>query len=194
MRMEKFFMKYNESLSHMRYAYIVEGVTDEDRLKKLGCVFVIKTGGKYIRPDILKFIQEVSKVRPLVIVTDPDGPGKEIKARIEKIVGPCLSVEVNKRDAIKQGKVGIAQMSMDVLKEALRPFVHHDLCIDENFSLDDDDFYDLGLVGIGSKEKRMKLIEKYHIPYTSAKNVEDAMLMLSKNKNDILEVIENGGE
>ena len=177
--------------SDKRYAYIVEGVTDEDKLKKIGCVFVIKTGGKYIRPDIMEFIKEVAKVRPLVLLTDPDGPGRDIAKRIQDRVGSCLVVTAEKKDAIKNGKVGIAEMNMDNLKELLRPYVHHDLFVDENFSLEDDDFFDLGLVGPGSKEKRMKLVKKYHIPFTSAKNVEEAMLMLSKGIEDIKEVIDN---
>lgn len=178
----------------LRYAYIVEGATDEDKLKKLGCLFVIKTGGKYIRPDIMDFIYEVSKVRPLVLLTDPDGPGRDIADRIEKRVGSCIRAEVNKKDAIKKGKVGIAEMHMDDLKEVLRPYVHHDLFTDENLSLGEDDFYDLGLEGPGSKAKRMKLVERYHIPYTSSKNVEEALLMLCVSREQILEIIKDDRE
>ena len=36
-----------------RYIYICEGTTDEDKLKKLGCLFVVKTGGKFIKKDII---------------------------------------------------------------------------------------------------------------------------------------------
>lgn len=187
-------MELNHNYAKLRYAYIVEGATDEDKLKKLGCLFVIKTGGRYIRPEIMEFIEEVSKVRPLVLVTDPDGSGRDIANHIERKTGPCIRAEIDKKDAIKKGKVGVAEMSMDSLKEVLRPYIHHDLFVDENLSLADDDFYDLGLVGLGSKAKRMKLVEKYHIPYTSAKNVEEALLMLCVNKEEIMEVIQDDGE
>ena len=53
-------MDYQEK-SFKRYAYVVEGMMDEDKLKKLGCLFVIKTGGKYIRPEVLRFIKNVSE-------------------------------------------------------------------------------------------------------------------------------------
>ena len=176
-----------------RYAYVVEGMMDEDKLKKLGCLFVIKTGGKFIRKEIKEFIKEVSEVRELVLILDPDGPGKNIEKQIVNIVGPCLTIQIDKKDAIKKGKVGIAETNLEILKNHLRPFIRHDLFVDENLSLDDDDFYDLGLIGPGGKQKRMKLVEKYHLPYTSAKNVEDAMLMLSKSKKEIIEDLENDG-
>ena len=35
-----------------KYLYVVEGNSDEDRLKKLGVTYIIKTGGKFIRPEI----------------------------------------------------------------------------------------------------------------------------------------------
>lgn len=174
-----------------RYAYVVEGMMDEDRLKKLGCLFVIKTGGKYIRKDIMDFIAEVHEVREVVLLLDPDGPGKEIENRIIDRIGPCLCIHIDKKEAIKKDKIGVAETDMEVLKNYLRPYIHHDLYSDENLSLEDDDFYDLGLIGPGGKKKRMKLVRKYHIPYTSGKNVEEALLMLGKDKDDIVEDLEN---
>ena len=185
-------MEYNETMSvNRRYCYVVEGATDESKLKALGCCFVVKTGGKYIRPDIIAFLKEVHKVREIVILTDPDRPGREIEKRILAVVGPCLCVHAEKKEAIYHDKVGIAQMSMESLKELIRPYIHHDLFCDELFSLEEGDFLDLKLEGPGSKERRMKLVEKYHIPYTSGKNVENAMMMLGKGKRDIEEDLED---
>lgn len=185
--------KENGRDSNKRYAYVVEGMMDEDKLKKLGCLFVIKTGGKYIRREIMDFIKEVYKVRELVLLLDPDGPGRDIEKQILKNVGPCLTIHVDKSKAIKKNKVGIAEMDMETLKGYLRPYIRHDLYIDENLSLEEDDMYDLGLIGPKGRMKRMILVEKYHIPYTSGKNVEEALLMLSKSKNDLLEDLEDDG-
>ncbi len=178
-----------EEINNRRYCYVIEGVTDEDKLKKIGCLFVVKTGGKYIRPDILSFLAEVHKVRELVLVTDPDGPGRGIAKHVQAKVGPCIEVHAEKEKAIYHDKVGIAEMKKEDLKSLLKPYITHDLFCDENLSLGEDDFIDLGLVGSGSKEKRMKIVNKYHLPYTSAKNVEDACLMLGLNKHDIEEII-----
>lgn len=185
--------KENGKNPDRRYAYVVEGMMDEDRLKKIGCFFIIKTGGKFIRSDIMAFIKEVAKVRELVLLLDPDGPGREIEKQIVRQVGPCLTIHIDKKQAIKKGKVGVAETDIEVLKNYLKPFIKHDLYVDENLSLEEDDFFDMGLVGPGGKKKRMVFVNKYHIPYTSAKNVEEALLMLSKSKQDLLEDLENDG-
>ncbi len=173
-----------------RYIYICEGATDEDKLKKLGCLFVVKTGGKFIKKDIISFLQLCYKVRELVIITDPDGPGKDIKNYIEEKVGPCHIIEAKKKDAIKKGKVGIAQREMEDLKKLLRPYIRHDITVDENLSFEEETFEELGLAGPGSKAKRRKLVEKYHLIYTSGKNVEDARLRLCKTREELREDIQ----
>ncbi len=178
--------KSDERLNR-RYVYVVEGKSDEDKLKKAGCLFVIKTGGRYIRPEIIEFIKEVHKKRELVLVLDPDGPGRDIKAHIERATGTCLHADADIKEAKRHGKVGIAQMSLEAIKNLIKPFITHDLFIDENLSLEDDDLYDLGLYGPGGKKERYKLINKYHIPYTSFKNVEDALLMLCVDKKQLIE-------
>lgn len=168
-----------------RYCYVCEGQHDESKLKALGCLFVVKTGGKYIRKEILYFLKEVRKYREIVLLADPDGPGREIEKKVTSAIGPCLIVHAKKSEAIHRGKVGIEEMKNDDLKELIRPFIRHDLFTDETLSLDDEDFFDLGLEGKDSKVKRMKLVEKYHLPTTSSKAVEDALLMLGKTKSDI---------
>ena len=173
------------NIDDRRYCYICEGVTDEERLKKLGCLFVIKTGGKYIRPEIIKFIENVSKVRKLVIITDPDRPGKYIEERILKVAKESLVVSIPKSKAIKGNKLGVAQMSLEDLKPILKPYILHDISVDENLSLEDEDFIDLGLSGVNSKAKRQILINKYSIPYSSSKAVLDAILMLGLTKTEI---------
>ncbi len=178
-------MEYDER----RYLYVCEGVTDEDKLKKLGCLFVVCTGGKYIRPEIIEFLKEAHEYRQIVLLLDPDGPGNKIEERLHEELGDCLVAKAEKKDAVRHGKVGIAEMGMEDLKELLRPYILHDIVSDESLSFDEYLFYDLKLTGQGSKEKRDKLIEKYHLPYTSKKNVEDCLLMLGVTKEEIEECV-----
>lgn len=183
----------NETLHpEKRYLYVCEGITDEDKLKKLGCLFVIPTEGVFIRQEITDFLSLCHQVRDIVLILDPDGPGRKIADIVEDRIGKCLRVNVPKKKAIKKGKVGVAQMDIQDLKDYLRPSIEHDLFCDERLSLEDEDFYDLGLIGPGAKEKRMKLVEHYHIPYSSAKKVEECLLMLSVGKETIQEVLDDG--
>ena len=182
-------MESNNEYENRRYLYVCEGKTDEDKLKKLGCFFVLDTGGKFIRPEISFFLKEVHKVREIVIITDPDGPGKEIRKRIEDYVGPCLNIYAEKKlcKDDKKNKVGIAEMDIEDLKNLIRPCIGHDIRVDEVFPFDEEDYYDFGL--FNNKAKRMKLVDKYHIPFTSNKKVEECLLMLNVPKEEILEVL-----
>ena len=173
-----------------RYLYVCEGKTDLDKLKKLGCLFVVEVGGKYIPYEIINFLKEVHKVREIVLVLDPDSPGKEIKDRLRKELGSCLTCYISQKDAKdKNNKIGIAQAKMDVIKDALAPFIKHDLFIDENLSLGDYDYDALGLSGADSTRKRELVKQAFKIPFTTNKKIEDALLMLSITKDQIEEVI-----
>lgn len=171
-------------MADKKYIYIVEGNTDEDRLKKLGVKYIVKTGGKFIRPEIFSFLNELHKIREIILVTDPDGPGRQIAENIEKRIGKCIVVHADKKKAIYHEKVGIAEMKLDDIASLLKDYLSHDEKIEENF-ISQDDFIDLNLTGPDGKRRRMALIQKYHMPFTSAKNVLEALNMLCLTKEDV---------
>lgn len=169
-------------MENRKHLYVVEGNTDEDRLKKLHVTYIIKTGGKFIRPEILLFLKEVSKKRDIILLTDPDGPGRDIARHVQNKVGNCITLKAEKKKAIYHDKVGIAEMKLIDIEELIHPYLEEDKRIHEEV-LTNIDMVDFGL--IGNKEKRMKLIGKYHIPYTSSKNVLDCLNMLAMTKDEL---------
>lgn len=182
---EKIFM----DCQNRKYLYVVEGNTDEDKLKKIGAEFVVKTGGKFIRKDILQFLKEIHKTREIVLVTDPDGPGRLINDLVEKEIGLCIKIKADKKKAIKHDKVGIAEMKIEDIKLLLATYLKHDQEIVEKDYFSKDDFIDCQLFGPNGKKRRIALIEKYHMPFSSAKNVLDAIRMLGLTKKEVEEVI-----
>lgn len=174
-----------------RYCYVVEGKTDEDKLKKIGCEFVIKTGGKFIKQELISFLGEVKKKRDLILVLDPDGPGREIRDTLNKKIGESFYLEINKKDAIsyKKSKVGVAEVELTKLKGIMRQFILHDISIDDNFSLDEENLIDYLYRGSKTKENKEKIIKTYAIPFKTFKNIYDALLMLDVSKNDLEELL-----
>ncbi len=167
-----------------KYVYVVEGNTDEDKLRKLNVTYIVKTGGKFIRPEILLFLKEVYQKRKIVLLTDPDGPGRKIAEYIQSNIGECIVLNAEKKKAIYHDKVGIAQMKLEDIHSLLLPYLEHDdACDEEIFSMED--YIDLGMTGPNGKKKRMNLINKFHMPFTSAKNVYNAINMLSLSKEEI---------
>lgn len=172
-----------------RYAYICEGITDEDKLKKIGCFFVIPTGGTFIRKELYDFIIAVSKVRRLILVLDPDGPGNKIEENLKKHIDDYIRINFNKKECIKHNKVGVAQASITTIKEELRPCIEHDIYCDELFSFDEEDYLDFDLVGEGKRVRRNKIIDYFSLPYTSSKKVEECLLMLRIKKEEIERIL-----
>lgn len=160
------------------YLYIVEGMTDEDHLKKLGCRLVLKTGGKYFSSSLLNFISLVLKVRPVLIVTDPDGPGKRIREKILNGCPECETLMVKKSDSIKHRKVGIAEISMEKLKFYLKPYLEKDKKALERFSLTATDLLKLGLSGPNCGLNRQRLFAKWGYSFPDAKTLLQGLWML----------------
>ena len=58
---------------------VVEGKTDTALLKELFEVDTIETHGLALDQQTLELIQEASKSRGIIVLTDPDFPGKKIR-------------------------------------------------------------------------------------------------------------------
>ena len=155
------------------YAYVVEGVTDEDKLKKAGCKYVIRTGGVFIQADIINLIKMTSKVRKIVILTDPDGPGEKI------------DLKADKENAKDSKKVGIAQMKMKDLVELLKPFLDHDTKSNEIPPYAIYSLYEMKLTGDNSSTNKEHLEKNLGIHIPSSKTLCMYLNMLALTVNQI---------
>ena len=68
-------MKINEVI-------IVEGKTDTQVLKSFLDVDTIETGGSGLNQKTLDYIKTTSLTRDIIVMTDPDFPGKQIRDKI----------------------------------------------------------------------------------------------------------------
>ena len=177
-------MSDREKLLH---CYVVEGNTDRDRIKKLGAQLVIVTGGERISSDTLRLISLTSKIRDIVILTDPDSPGKRIAKRVAEICEPdsFTIVHTRFRDSIRGGKVGVAQMSTSELKKVIDPYLKRDKESQEKLKVTASDLMELKLIGAGSRANKERLSKKLGINFYSAKQL---MICLNCLGIDIEEV------
>ena len=63
---------------------VVEGKTDTALLKELFEVDTIETHGLALDDKTMALIKEASKKRGIIVLTDPDFPGKKIRDQIQK--------------------------------------------------------------------------------------------------------------
>lgn len=175
-------MKINEVI-------IVEGKTDTQVLKSFLDVDTIETGGSGLNQKTLEYIKTTSLTRDIIVMTDPDFPGKQIRDKISKVIPHCKHAFVNKKDAIKHHKVGIAEATQDAILEALENVV--------TFSPDSEsitwaEFIQLDI--IGDKKRREEVYDHFHLGYGNVKTLFKRLNLVGITAQQIQDFMAQGGK
>ncbi len=172
-------IKYNAVL-------VVEGKMDKDLIESFMDVDIITTNGSEVSRETIEYIRTISKKRDVIILTDPDAPGKRIRDIINNEIPGLMNAFVPKNKCIKGRKVGVAESSKDVILEALNHLIPS--TPSPTSDLEISDLYDLGLIGQpSSTEKRQKIEEKLHLGHTNGKTLLARLKALGINKKDLKE-------
>ncbi len=159
---------------------IVEGRYDKNTLSQIVDATIVETEGFGIFKDKDKqeMLRSLARRRGIIIFTDSDGAGFVIRNFIKGIIEPRFiknayipdieGKEKRKREASKEGKLGVEGMSPEIIISALR---NAGATIDEEAGessysgITKADLYSLGLVGReGSAEKRKILQRRLSLP------------------------------
>ena len=170
MRMEK-----------IKEVIVVEGKTDTAIIKKLFDADTIETHGLAINDEILDLIEQANQSRGVIVLTDPDYPGMQIRNKIMERVPSIKHAFVDKKDAIGKKKLGIAEAREEAIIEALENVVTFSKDIQ---TLSWEEFISLDI--IGSKERRLKIYDLFHLGYGNAKTLFKRLNMAHISKQDIL--------
>ena len=163
---------------------VVEGKTDTAIIKKLFDADTIETHGLALDDKTLDYIEEVSKGRGIIILTDPDYPGMKIRNRIIERIPDASHAFVDKKDAIGKKKLGIAEAREEAIIEALKNVVTFSNTKD---SISWEEFVDLDI--IGSKDTRQKVYDAFHLGYGNAKTLFKRLNMANISKEDVLKML-----
>ena len=68
----------------MKPVIVVEGKTDVQRLQNIIDADYVICNGSAISQETIDLIKELSKVRKVIILTDPDYPGTQIRNKISE--------------------------------------------------------------------------------------------------------------
>lgn len=147
---------------------VVEGKSDISAVKKAVDAQVIATSGLGLNEKILKVIKKASKNRGIIILTDPDYPGKKIRYMLSSEIENCKHAFIPRSKANKDGDIGVENASPEDIREALKNARAE---ISENrqeFVYGDMVYY--GLIGNENASKRRASAgDKLGIGYCSAK-------------------------
>ena len=168
---------------------VVEGRHDTQQLKKYFDCETIETGGSSIDDKVIEQIRHAASRRGVIVFTDPDTPGNQIRHIINQHVPNCKNAFVDKHHARTEKKVGIEHADKDTLWNALQNVVT--ITNTPKGSLTMSDLFELGLSGqSNSAELRCKVGEYYHIGDGNAKTMLARLNCLTINKEELREVID----
>ena len=87
-------------MEKIKEVIVVEGKTDTAIIKKLFDADTIETHGLAINDEILDLIEQANQSRGVIVLTDPDYPGMQIRNKIMERVPSIKHAFVDKKDAI----------------------------------------------------------------------------------------------
>ena len=178
----------------IKEAILVEGRYDKNTLSQIVDAPILETAGFGIFKDKkqLALLRQVAEKRGLIVFTDSDGAGFVIRNHIKSAIPAkflkhayipdIAGKERRKREAGKEGKLGVEGMTKDVILESLRragaTIEGEDTPVQQ--SITKQDMMELGLSGgTGSSEKRAALLKKLDLPeHMSANALLQALNLL----------------
>lgn len=164
----------------VREVIVCEGRYDKNTILQAVDAVVVETRGFGVFSDSerLELIRRLGEKNGLIIMTDPDGAGFLIRARLksrlggirikEAFVPDVMGRERRKAAPSKEGKLGVEGMEKSVIIEALRRAgaTFDDECLSPNTGgITKADLYELGLTGTAdSSTRRAALLKALRLP------------------------------
>lgn len=148
---------------------VVEGKNDAHAVRlALGEVDIIWTEGYGLTKKKLDYIAEMANRQGVIVFTDPDTVGEQIRSRIRKQVPQAKHVYLTRKVATKLGDIGVENAALHEIRHAFAHIQQEQLTHVENFTIED--LVSVGLVGCRrASEYRLALGCKLGIGDTNAK-------------------------
>lgn len=170
---------------------VVEGKDDTRRLREFFDVDTIETIGSAIDEEVLKQIKKAQALRGVIVLTDPDFSGEQIRKKIMQAVPDCKHAFITK----SQGKSRHTHESLGVehadkvsllaaLQQVMTPQNSTQTYIAKELLLE------LGLLGSNrSKFLRQQIGERLSIGYTNGKQLAKRLSMFAIDEQILRETI-----
>lgn len=151
---------------------VVEGKNDAHAVRRaLGDVDILWTEGFGLNAAKLSIIKTAALNQGVIVFTDPDTVGEQIRERIRKHVPEAKHVYLSKRDARCEGDIGVENASPEIIQKAFAHIQQEEKrsgVIQVKFTIED--MWEAGLVGYpDSAHKRIAIGRKLGIGDANAK-------------------------
>ncbi len=147
---------------------VVEGKDDITVVKAALDAEVIATGGFGYKKEFIKTLKNIAEKRGIIILTDPDYAGEQIRRDLSKQIKNCKHAFLPQGKALKKGDIGVENANKEDIIEAILKARPSNIERKEEFTKEE--ITALGLAGgPKSREKRDKLGEILGIGYANSK-------------------------
>lgn len=134
----------------IKEAIVVEGRDDTAVLKQVTDALIIETHGFGIAKTTWELLEKAYQEKGLIILTDPDFSGEEIRKRLVKAFPESKHAYMPRKKAIKKGDIGIENSTPEDVKHVLQK-----VCTVQAHATDEFVLADLDKAGlIGTKEAK----------------------------------------
>lgn len=168
---------------------VVEGRDDIISVKAAVDAHVIATGGYSYGNKFIKTLKEISKRKDIIILTDPDYAGENIRRDLAKHFPNAKHAYLAQGKALKKGDIGVENATKEDIIEALervRPTQ-----VEEQISFTKKDLLELGLIGSpSSSHKREELGNHLGIGYANGKQFLQRLNTLGVSKEEFIKAME----
>ncbi|MBO5212997.1 MAG: DUF4093 domain-containing protein [Clostridia bacterium] len=182
----------------IRYPIIVEGKYDKIKLSSLFEATIITTDGFSVfnHEEKLSLIRKLAEKGKIILLTDSDGAGHLIRSYIKRAVSADKIInlytpriegkEKRKREASREGFLGVEGIEADSLIKLLEPF-SCDACEKENSDpITKADLYAYGLSGKSdSSTLRANLLRSLELPENMSANAMLSAINILYSKKEI---------
>ena len=166
---------------------VVEGKTDIDFLSTFIDSDFYKVNGSAIDKNDIEYLKKIkNKGVKIIILTDPDFPGKKIRQTLNNELKDVYNAYVRKEVSIKHHKVGVAESTKEEVLNALSGAINF---ISESSigNLTLNDLMECDLVGENSTLKREKYCNYLKIGHSNSKTLLKKLNLLGYNKEKLME-------
>jgi len=169
---------------------VVEGKSDIDFLSTFLDADFYSVNGSAVSKKDLAFIKEVKKYRNVIVLTDPDFPGKKIRDYLNNEIPGLKNAYVRKEVSIRKNKVGVAESTKEEVGKALENLVTFDKNKREN-TLSMNDLFELELNGSEkAAQKRKDICDKLQIEKCNAKRLLFLLNMMGVDRKKLEELLD----
>ncbi len=172
------------------YVIVVEGTTDQALIASFCQCEIVTTNGSEVSRETIDYLKKIRKTKDIVVLTDPDSPGKRIRDILDQEIPGLLHAYIPKEKAIKKKKVGVAESDKETILEALSHLIPSSTSQNKG-NLTMNDLFECGLTGRSdSSANRESLMKRLHLGHGNAKTLLKRLNALGYDRKKLEEALD----